>query len=100
LPVVLILQWYITLDSVSRALYDGFMSSLSNPTPVAKDDPIRVINIQKYSNNKTVGRFVIKGEDAYWLERLAREQGMTVDALVKIFVIEGLYRRRSYLNLG
>lgn len=78
------------------------MSSLSNPVPMSKDDPNRIINYKKYESYRTLGSFIIEGEDAYWLERLARENDppMTADAFVKVLVMEGLFRRRSYLGLG
>lgn len=73
------------------------MSNLSSPkgllvTGVRDDD-------QPHKTYLAIGKFRLEGEDAFWLYRLAEERNMTVEALVKVYIIEGLFRARSYREL-
>lgn len=72
------------------------MSNLSNPTGVIVDPAERAMRQSQYKGSACRGRFVIEGEDAYWLEKFARDRHMTVDALVKVYIMEGLFRARVY----
>lgn len=76
------------------------MTTLSRPVGEQpdKDDPVQRLRQLSYRERRVVYRGLIEGEDAYYLEQAANDRGYTVDALVKQFVIEGLWRHRT--NVG
>lgn len=76
------------------------MSALSNPEGLAQDDnPEAKLRAISYRGERVVGRFLLEGEDAAWLKRIAGERNMTPDALVKQFAIEGLWRARTFKEM-
>lgn len=76
------------------------MTTLSRPLSQDNpDDPVTRLRAISYKEARVVYRGLLQGEDAYFLEAAARERGYTVDALVKQFVIEGLFRHRELKGL-
>jgi predicted DNA-binding ribbon-helix-helix protein len=74
------------------------MSQLSNPKGLEGDSRDR-LRALAYRGERVAGRFVLEGEDAHYLKVIAAERNMTVDALVKQFAIEGLWRARTFKEM-
>lgn len=75
------------------------MTYLSDPLVGQRSPAERLHANQLHSREEVAGRFLLKGEDAHWLKKIAKERNMSVDALIMQFAIEGVYRARSNLML-